>query len=58
MVKRGIALERNQKAVCTTGLIVINIAVFMFLTLIGRTEDAVFMLEHGAMYEPYITEGH
>ena len=30
----------------------------MFLTLIGRTEDAVFMLEHGAMYEPYITEGH
>ena len=32
--------------------------VFMFLTLIGRTEDAVFMLEHGAMYEPYITEGH
>lgn len=56
--KRGIILENHQKAVCTTGLIVANAAVFLLLSFIGRTEDAAFMLEHGAMYEPYVMEGH
>ena len=51
-------MNKNQKAVCTTGLIIVNIAVFLLLTLFGRTEDAAFMLDHGAMYEPYIIEGH
>ncbi len=51
-------MNKNQKAVCTTSLIIVNIAVFLLLTLFGRTEDAAFMLDHGAMYEPYIIEGH
>ena len=37
-------------------LIGINILVFIALTMIGRTENGYFMLQHGAMYEPYIIE--
>jgi len=31
-----------------------NVAVFLGLSFIGMTEDGQFMLEHGAMYMPYI----
>lgn len=51
-------MRQKPEAICTAALIVINVAVFFILTLFGNTEDAVFMLEHGAMYTPYITEGH
>lgn len=51
-------MRQKPEAICTVALIVINVAVFMILTVLGNTEDAVFMLGHGAMYEPYITEGH
>lgn len=51
-------MRQKPEAICTVALIVINIAVFFILTLFGDTEDAAFMLQHGAMYEPYIVEGH
>ena len=51
-------MRQKPEAICTVALIVINIAVFLILTVFGDTEDAAFMLGHGAMYEPYITEGH
>ena len=51
-------MENNKKAVCTTVLIVINVGVFFILSFMGMTEDSMFMLEHGAMYQPYIVEGH
>ena len=51
-------MRQKLEAICTVTLIVINIAVFFILTLFGDTEDAVFMLQHGAMYAPYVTEGH
>lgn len=51
-------MEDNKKAVCTTALIVVNVVVFFILSFIGMTEDSMFMLEHGAMYQPYIVEGH
>lgn len=51
-------LERNNKAVCTTVLIAVNVIVFFILSFIGMTEDTGFMLEHGAMYVPFIVEGH
>ena len=47
---------RKPKAVCTVGLIIVNIAVFMVLSLLGDTENGYFMLHHGAMYEPMILE--
>lgn len=51
-------MERNQKAVMTTSLIVMNAVVFIILLLLGKTEDTQFILEHGAMYEPYVIEQH
>lgn len=37
-------------------LVIVNIVVFFGLSFGGITEDAVYMLEHGAMYVPYIME--
>lgn len=37
-------------------LAIVNIVVFFGLSFGGITEDAVYMLEHGAMYVPYIME--
>lgn len=37
-------------------LIVINVIVFFALSFQGMTEDALFMLEKGAMYMPYVLE--
>ena len=51
-------MRQKPEAICTVALIVINVAVFFNLTMFGDTEDAVFMLQHGAMYEPNIIEGH
>lgn len=44
----------KKRSTCTIVLIVINAAVFVILSFLGRTEDGGFMLEHGAMYVPYI----
>lgn len=51
-------MRRKPEAVCTTVLIIINIAAFLVMSMIGNTEDAVFMLQHGAVYEPLIIENH
>lgn len=48
---------RQKKAICTITLVVVNVAVFFLLTFQGMTEDPVFMMNHGAMYAPFITEG-
>lgn len=50
-------MRRQPQAVCTTGLIVINVLVFFLLSLRGDTESGYFMLQYGAMYEPLVTEG-
>lgn len=50
--------DGEQRAVCTIGLIVSNITVFAIFLMLGKSEDVAFMLEYGAMYEPYVTEGH
>ncbi len=51
-------MKKRPEAVCTTGLIVINAVVFLILSVFGQTEDAYFMLQHGAMYEPLVIEMH
>lgn len=50
-------MRQKPEAVCTTVLIIANAAVFFIMLLIGDTEDAYFMMNHGAMYEPAIVEG-
>lgn len=49
-------MKEGQKAYCTIGLAAVNIIVFFVYSLLGDTEDAVFMLHHGAMFPPYIIE--
>lgn len=51
-------MRRQPQAVCTTGLIAINVLVFFLLSLRGDTESGYFMLQYGAMYEPLVTDGH
>lgn len=34
----------------------VNIGIFLGLMLLGKDGDTMFLLEHGAMYEPYIVE--
>lgn len=51
-------MKKRPEAVCTVALIVINVAVFLILSAMGDTEDAVFMLNHGGMYEPFIVQEH
>ena len=50
--------KKEQRAVYTTGLIVVNIGIFLVFMLLGKSEDVLFMQQYGAMYEPYVTEGH
>lgn len=47
---------KNSKNKVTIVLVGINIAVFIGLSLFGMTEDTGFMLDHGALYVPYILE--
>lgn len=47
----------QKKAPCTVMLIVINTVIFFGLSFLGMTENAGFMLQHGAMYAPDIVDG-
>lgn len=49
---------KKTEASCTAGLITVNIVVFLIFSFLGNTEDAFFMLSHGAMYEPFVTQSH
>lgn len=37
--------------------IAINVCYFLYLEITGSTESSLFMIQHGAMYEPLVTEG-
>ena len=50
--------QRRPRAWINGTLIILNILYFLYLELTGSTEDAYFMLEHGAMYGPLILRGH
>jgi len=41
-----------------TILIVINVVVFIVLEILGNTNDAYFMLDHGASYAVLVLDGH
>ncbi len=46
----------REQSVCTIFLIAANVIVFIILSILGQTENAQFMLDHGAMYVPYVVE--
>lgn len=39
------------------GLIILNMCIFIYLEIIGSTNNIGFMIKHGAMYAPLIIEG-
>ena len=48
-------LKTRKKANLT--IVAINVLVFVIFSIIGNTEDAQFMLAHGACYAPLVEEG-
>lgn len=40
----------------TIGIAIVNVLLFLILSFGGMTEDAMYMMEHGAMYLPYLLE--
>ncbi len=50
-------MRYQAKPIGTIALAVIQVAVFLILSFGGMTEDAYYMLNHGAAYTPYILEG-
>lgn len=47
-------LQSREK--CNLLMVIINIVVFVILEWMGSTTDTMFMLHHGAMYEPLVVE--
>ena len=48
-------LKTRKKANLT--IVAINVLVFIVFSIIGNTEDAQFMLTHGACFAPLVKEG-
>ena len=50
---------RNYKKlpICTIAIAAANVLIFLGLSFMGMTEDSTFMMEHGAMYVPYLMNG-
>lgn len=48
----------KKKPIITIGIIAINILVFVWLSFFGMTEDGSYMLEHGAMFVPFVLGNH
>ena len=45
---------KGNKNKVTIILVALNVGVFFILSALGNTEDGVFMLNHGAIYAPYV----
>lgn len=46
--------KNTVKAPCTVLLVAVNVIVFLVLSFQGMTENGAFMVQHGAMYVPYL----
>ena len=49
--------RRRQMAYVTWTIMLLNVIYFLFLDIFGSSEDASYMLQHGAMYVPYVLDG-
>ena len=50
---------RNYKKlpICTIAIAAANVLIFLGQSFMGMTEESAFMMEHGAMYVPYLMNG-
>lgn len=49
-------MGRKRMPILTVAIAIINIIVFFILSFGGMTEDGYYMLQHGAMYAPYLVD--
>ena len=49
--------NQRQRPYVTWGIIAANIVYFLYLDFSGSSEDVMYMMEHGAMYVPYVLAG-
>lgn len=56
-VSRKWSLPDNITPINTT-LVLLNIIIFLGLEIFGSTTDIAYMVDHGAMFPPYLREGH
>ena len=47
-----------RTAFINTAIIALNLIVFLYLEFLGSTEDGIFMIAHGAVFSPLLTEYH
>lgn len=50
--------DSKKKSYMTGILIAVNVIYFLYLEIVGSSEDILFMLEHGAMYAPAVLIGN
>lgn len=50
-------MQRKPYDICNKAIIAINILVFLVLEVMGDSENAAFMYEHGAMYPDAVLQG-
>lgn len=52
----GTGMKRERPYI-NFALVAVNAVVFLYLEAIGSTEDAVFMVKHGAVFAPFVILG-
>ena len=50
--------RKDSEPIMTIIFVVINVLVFVVLEIMGDTQNSEFMAEHGAVWPPYVSEGH
>lgn len=48
----------RKRAWMNGALIILNVLYFLYLEIAGSSEDTMFMIEHGAMYAPFVADYH
>lgn len=56
MTAAGLKEKLKRRPFITFFLLAVNCLVFLIMEFLGDTEDGLFMLRHGAMYTPSLTE--
>lgn len=56
-MRKVVSMEAGKIKQMSVVIAVVNVIVFFVLEWLGNTEDSTWMLQHGAMYVPYILDG-
>ena len=50
--------RKDSKPIMTIIFVAINVLVFVVLEIMNDTQNPEFMATHGAVWPPYVSEGH